>query len=97
MGAVSVSQFLTLYAWFPLAILLFFLLLIARFYQRFSNEQTYFGLFLLPIVLFGMATVRYSSIDQVGGDALADLLSAAGGIVLIGLCLLLYWLMTRNR
>lgn len=97
MGAVSVSQFLMLYTWFPLAILLIFLLLIARFYQRFANEQTYFGLFLLPIVLFGMATVRYSSIDQIGGDTLADLLSAAGGIVLIGLCLLLYRLMTRNR
>lgn len=97
MGAVSVSQFLTLYAWFPLAILLVFLLLIARFYQRFANEQTYFGLFLLPIVLFGAASVRYSSIDQIGGDLLADVLSAAGGIVLIGLCLLLYRLMTHNR
>lgn len=97
MGAVSVSQFLTLYAWFPLAILLFFLLLIARFYQRFANEQTYFGLFLLPIVLFGVAAVRYSSIDQIGGDTLADLFSAASGVILIGLCLWLYWLMTRNR
>lgn len=97
MGAVSVSQFLTLYVWFPLAILLVFLLLIARFYQKFASEPTYFRLFGVPIVLFGVATVRYSSIDQIGGDPLADILAASAGIILLVLCLLLYWLMTRNR
>lgn len=97
MGAVSVSQFLTLYVWFPLAILLVFLLLIARFYQKFANEQTYFRLFGVPIVLFGAATVRYSSIDRIGGDTLADVLLGGGGIILIVLCLFLYWLMMRNR
>lgn len=97
MGAVSLSQFLTLYAWFPLAILLVFLLLIARFYQRFANEKTFFRLFIAPVVLFGLATVRYSSLDQVAGDSLGDLLLAAGGSVLIVLCLLLYRQMLRNR
>lgn len=97
MGAVSISQFLTLYSWFPLAILLVFLLLIARFYERFASESTFFRLFVVPIVLFGTAAVRYSSIDQIGGDLLADLLLGAGGVVLVVLCLVLYWLMTRNR
>ncbi|MBI5670034.1 MAG: hypothetical protein HZC41_18725 [Chloroflexi bacterium] len=97
MGAVSVSQFLTLYVWFPLAILLVFLLLIARFYQKFASEPTYFRLFGVPIVLFGAATLRYSSLDQIGGDVLADLLLAAGGVILIGLSLFLYRLMMRNR
>ncbi len=97
MGAISISQFLTLYSWFPLAILLVFLLLIARFYERFAGEPTYFRLFVVPIVLFGTATVRYSSIDQIGGDMLADLLLGAGGVTLVVLCVLLYWLMTRNR
>ena len=97
MGAVSVSQFLMLYVWFILAIVLVFLLLIARFYERFAHEQTYFRLFSVPLVLFGLATVRYSSLDRIGGDVLADLLLAAAGLVLTGLCLLLYSLMTHNR
>ncbi|HEX2906868.1 MAG TPA: hypothetical protein VHO69_08415 [Phototrophicaceae bacterium] len=97
MGAASVNQFFLLYGWFPLAILLVFLLLIARFYQRFANEYTYFRLFFIPIVLFGIAAVRYSSIDTIAGDTLADLLLGIAGITLIALCLFLYWLMTRNR
>ena len=97
MGAVSISQFLTLYVWFPLAVVLVFLLLIARFYERFASEPTHFRLYVVPIVLFGTAAVRYSSIDQIGGDLLADLLLGAGGVMLVGLCLFLYWVMTRNR
>ncbi|NWG18364.1 MAG: hypothetical protein HXY41_17205 [Chloroflexi bacterium] len=97
MGAVSLSQFLTLFGWFPVAIMLVFLLLIARFYQRFAGEKTSYELFAIPIVLFGAASVRYSSIDRVAGDTLGDLLLAAGGIALIVLCVSLYRLMTRNR
>jgi hypothetical protein len=86
-----------LYSWFALAGLLVFVLLIARFYQRFSGELTYFPLFALPIVLFGAATVRYASIDQVAGDGLADSLFATGGIILMVMCVFLYHRMTRNR
>lgn len=97
MGAVSLGQFLTLFGWFLITIVLVFLLLIARFYQRFAGEKTFYELFLIPIVLFGAASVRYSSIDQMAGDTIADLLLAAGGLALIVLCVFLYWLMTRNR
>jgi hypothetical protein len=86
-----------LYSWFALVGLLVFVLLIARFYQRFSGEPTYFLLFTLPIVLFGAATVRYASIDQVAGDGLADALFAVGGIILTVMCVFLYHRMTRNR
>jgi hypothetical protein len=86
-----------LYSWFALAGLLLFLLLIARFYQRFSGEQTYFRLFSAPIILFGMATVRYASINQVAGDGLGDLLSLGAGVILVIQCVFLYHLMTRNR
>jgi hypothetical protein len=96
-AAVSVSQFLMLYSWFVLAGVLVFLLLIARFYQRFSNEQTYFQLFILPIVLFGMSTVRYASINQVAGDGLGDTLSILAGLSLVVQCIFLYHMMTRNR
>ncbi|MBC6937583.1 MAG: hypothetical protein DWB42_17355 [Chloroflexi bacterium] len=97
MGAVSLGQFLTLFGWFSITVVLVFLLLIARFYQRFAGEKTFYEFFLIPIVLFGVAAVRYSSIDQMAGDAIADLLLAAGGLALIVLCVFLYWMMTRNR
>lgn len=97
MGTVSVSQFLMLYAWFPLALLLVFLLLIARFYERFASERTFFGFFAFPILFFGIATMRYASLNRIAGDPLADVLMAVGGIMLITLCFFLYLLMTRNR
>jgi hypothetical protein len=96
-AAVSVSQFVMLYSWFVLAGVLLFLLLIARFYQRFSNESTYFRLFILPIVLFGMSTVRYASINQIAGDGFGDVLTILAGVSLVVQCIFLYHLMTRNR
>lgn len=86
-----------LYGWFALAALLMFLLLIARFYQRVSNEPTYYRFFGLPVVLFGVATVRYASINQIAGDSIADLLRLGAGVVLAIHCLYLYRLMTRDR
>ena len=100
MISLSLNQFLILYLWFPLAALLFFLLLIARFYQKFSGERTFFRFFLVPVVLFGGAVVRYASIDQVIGDPVGDLLLAVAGVVLVGLCFTLYRLMIvqqKNR
>ncbi len=86
-----------LYGWFVLAALLVFVLLIAQFYQRFSGERTYFQWFALPIVLFGVATARYTSIDQVAGDGAGDLLLTIGGTALIMLCIHLFYVMTRHR
>jgi hypothetical protein len=86
-----------LYIWFPLAALLFLLLLIARFYEKFSGEQTYFKLFTLPIVLFGAATVRYASINRMAGDVWGDTIMAAGGVILMVACLFLYRRMTAGR
>lgn len=83
------SQLLTLYAWFPLAAFLFFLLLIARLYQQFSAEKTHFRLFVVPIILFGIHAVYQT--NNAGGDSIAaGLVSAVGGVVLIGLCARLY-------
>jgi hypothetical protein len=95
--SVSLNQFLLLYAWFPLAALIFFVLLIARFYQKFSGERTYFIVYIVPLVLFGAAAVRYASIDQITGDLLGDLLSGMAGIILISLSLLLIRLMMAGR
>ncbi len=97
MAAVSLSQFLTLYLWFPLAFVLVFLLLIARFYQRFASERTFFEWFAIPILLFGVAIMRYASIGQIAGDIVGDGLMGAAGVVLLGMSLFLYYRMTQNR
>ena len=85
----SLHQILALYTWFPLAGLIIFLLLIARFYQKFSGERTHYRWFVLPVILFGAAVVRYSTINQVTGDWLGDLLLAVGGLALIVLSVIL--------
>lgn len=97
MNSLSLNQFLMLYMWFPLTTLLFFLLLIARFYGKFSGEKTRARLFVLPVILFGVGAVRYASVDQVTGDALGDVLFGAAGLTLIGLCYILYRLMLLEK
>ena len=87
---LSLSQALVLYTWFPLAALLFFLLLIARFYQKFSGKQTYFRLYLAPIFLFGAGAVRAASVGPFVEDVLANRLLAAAGLSLLLLTVLLY-------
>lgn len=97
MNTLSLGQVLALLTWFPLAALIYIMLLIARFYQRFSGRRTYFRAFLIPIVMFGMASVRYASSERVTGDWIADLLLIVGGIVLIVLSLWLFWRMLIQR
>lgn len=97
MAAVSVSQFLTLYLWFPLAFVLVFLLLIARFYQRFAMERTFYEGFAVPILLFGAAIMRYASIGHVAGDLAGDALFGLAGVSLLVLSIFLYYRMTQNR
>ena len=97
MESLGLSQFLSLFGWFALAALLFFVLLIARFYQKFSGERTYFSLFAMVIVLFGISTVRYTSLRQISGDEAADMLSFIGGVLLIILSVRLYRKMMRKQ
>lgn len=97
MTSLSINQFLYLYSWFPLAALIFIVLLIARFYEKFSGERTYFSFYLIPLVLFGASAVRYASINRVAGDMVGDLFAGAAGVVLLYLSLLLFRLMMTGR
>jgi hypothetical protein len=94
---ITPNQILLLYSWFPLAAVIAILLLIARFYQQFSGDRTYYTLYLLPLILFGAGSVRYASIDQIAGDAVGDLLMGTAGALLIGLSVWLYHQMTNGR
>jgi len=97
MTAITAHQALTIFSWFAVAILLLLLLLIARFYQNVSQERTYYWVFGLPIVIFGLGAARYAFLDRVGGDPLGDLLWFSGGILLAAMCVYLYNLMTQGR
>lgn len=97
MDNVSLHQFLVLYTWFPLAAILMFLMLIARFYQKFSGVRTYFWLFGLPVVGYGTASVRYAGVEYITGDLLADVVLTASGICLLVLSLRLHRLMLSKK
>lgn len=97
MNEVSLHQFLVLYTWFPLSALLFFLLLIARFYQRFSGVKTYYWFYVLAIVLFGIMAVRYAGAGIVLGDLLSDAFAILAGGLLLFLLILLYINMMRHK
>ena len=93
----SLHQFLALYSWFPLAVLLAIMLLIARFYQKFSGERTYFWLYTLTMVFFGAFFVRTAGADPLTTDFITDALSIISGSLLLFLCLLLYLRMMRTK
>jgi O-antigen ligase len=90
LNTVALHQFLVLYMWFPLAALLLLMLLIGRFYQKFSGEQTYFWLYIVVMFLFGAAAVRYAGAGIVVADALTDGLMFVAGSLLLFLSGVLY-------
>lgn len=91
--SLSLSQALTLYTWFPLAGLLLIMLMIARFYERFSGRRTYYRLYLVPLVAFAIGAVRYADRDRISGDLIGDSALIVGGLSLLTLSLWLYWRM----
>lgn len=98
MTSISLNQLLVIYAWFPLAVLILFAFLIARFYEKFSNRRTFFRFYLFPVVLFALSAIRYASVDSTVGDPLGDVLVGCAGLVLAILSIRLYWLMiVRNK
>jgi hypothetical protein len=93
---LSLYQALTIFGWFPLAFTLATLLLIARFYERFSAAPTYWRLYTLPIVGYGLAHVREAAL-ALPEDPFADLVQAASGVLLLLLVIRLSALMLRHR
>jgi len=97
MQTEAISQLLLLYTWFLLSGLILFFMLIARSYQRFSGEITHYRQFWAPIILFGAAAVRYTTLDLVAHDPLGDVLSALAGVLLALLVARLHRQMTAGR
>lgn len=96
-SSLSFSQLLALYSWFPLAALLMIMLLIARFYAKFSGKRMYFQGFFIPVVFFGAAAARYASLDGIAGDSIGDAALMVAGLTLLPLCIVVYLRMLRKN
>lgn len=100
------SSALILYSWTVAAVLVFFLLLIGRFYELRFGQKSYYQLLLIPLSFFVLAAVWdvFFSNDYTGDPGLdfvgafwSDLLLFLGGLGLIVLCYSLFRLMMGGR
>ena len=100
------SSLLVVFSWIIAAVLIFFLLLIGRFYEIRFGQKSYFKLMLIPLVLFVAAGVWDAVFaNSHTGDPLLDFVGAffpdllffVGGVILIALCYYLYKTMMGGR
>ena len=96
---IGINLVLMTYSWVMIVILLFFLLLIARFYERKAHQKSHYQLFLLPLVLFLLGALRYDFLlaSNFVGDPLGDTLFFAGGVATAILGYHILNLMTGGR
>lgn len=93
-----VSAILTYYTWGVVCILLYFLFVIAQFYERKSGQRSYYPTFLVAMALLAIAAIRYAALaPAVTGDGWSDLLRLAGGLILMIFGLLLLKFMLGGR
>jgi hypothetical protein len=87
------------YSWVIIAIQLFFLFLIARFYERKAHQKSHYQFFFLPLTLFLLGTLRYDFLfaGNFVGNLLGDTLFFAGGVATTILGYYLLNLMTGGR
>ena len=96
---------LILIPWVLVAGLIFFLIQIARFYQRkyaelyksSPGQRTYYAVFLVPLILFVVAAVRYAYLNDFAGDWTGDTALLIGGALLAALAYRLQRMMTGGR
>ena len=100
------GSILIVYSWIVAAILVFFLFLIARFYELRFGQRSYYQLLLIPLSLFVAAPFwdAFFVNDQTGDPLLdfvgatgPDLLLLVGGLLLLILCYSLYRTMMGGR
>lgn len=91
----TIGSILIVYSWVVAAILVFFLFLIARFYEIRFGQKSYYQLFSIPFIFFLIGSVADAFIvNHYAGNPLLDfvghiwpdLLLLSGGVFLIILC-----------
>ena len=89
----TLGSILIVYSWTVAAILVFFLFLVARFYELRFGQRSYYQLLLIPLCLFIAAAIWDAFfVNDYTGDPLLDFVGATGPDVLLfvgGLCLLI--------
>lgn len=101
----TIFSVLNLYSWALVGALIYLLYQIARFYQvKYAElyrdrprQQTYAVVFLIPLVLFVLAAVRYTVAKATIGDLVADVGFLLGGLILAAASYHLYRLMMGGR
>jgi hypothetical protein len=96
---------LTLFPWVLAAGVIYLLIQVARFYQKkyaelykdSPHQRTYYLLFLVPLVLFLVAAMRYAFREDFVGDWVGDTALCIGGIMLAALAYRLQQLMTGGQ
>jgi hypothetical protein len=89
---------MTLYAWILVAVVIGFLFFIARFFEEKAGQRTYYLVFVAPVCLFLLASVRYAFGNQdLVGDFWGDALAFGGGVSLIMLVNRLRSLMVGDK
>jgi hypothetical protein len=96
-SAIPLRIILGILIWIGIIALQIILLAIAHFFERTSQQQTWYQLYLLPILFTGASAVRYlsrifthNSQTDFAGDPIADVLLLFAGLLLIGLGNLLH-------
>lgn len=97
MHNVTLRIVLSIIIWGSIVALQVILLTIARFFERTSQQQTWYKLYLIPILLTGLGAGRYlsrmfipSQHPDFAGDPATDVLFLATGLLLIVLGNLLH-------
>jgi hypothetical protein len=102
----TLSAILVAYCWIAAAVLILFLFLIGRFYERRFGQRSYYQLLLLPLGLFVVAALWDATLaNRYTGDPLLDFVGAPGpdliwllgGTILIVLCYSLFRTMMGGR
>jgi len=71
---------------------------IARFYEEKSGRRSFYMLFLVPLLLLGIAAIIYAPLSPlIVGNFWGDLLRCLGGVVLGGAGVYLLRLMIGGR
>ena len=93
-----ISFFLSLYTWGAVCLLVLALYKIAQFYEKKSGQRSYYPTFLVAVVLFIIAAIRYAPLAPViTGDLWGDIARFLGGSIVTIFGLLLLRLMTGGR
>ena len=94
----TVTGVLHLLSWVLFCVILLFLALIGRFYERKAYERTLYKLYILPIFLYLSAGVVYAfGGDDFVGDLWGDALLTLAGLITIGLVEYLFTTMMGGR